>query len=228
MPIVFVGVGDPIASGLLIASRAWRATSTGLTTFAPVLTGKRLELLKKPFQLFALRCCGSQSPGAPQWKESQLPARELGLQLFSMEVSSADKYEAAFKRGIKAGSTARRDAANPSNRKQITELATKNRLPAIYPSAFVESAVRCPTGPDEIEPYKRAALMVDKILKGAKPADIPVEQPTKFELMINLKTAGAWLDDFHGSAHASDESHHVRRGVSDECRVERPERNRRR
>ena len=108
-----------------------------------------------------------------------------------MEVSSADKYEEAFKKAIKAGSTGLAVTQQTrSNRKQITDLATKNRLPAIYPgAAFVDSGGLMSYGPDEIEPYKRAASMVDKILKGAKPADLAVEQPTKFALQINLKTA---------------------------------------
>jgi putative tryptophan/tyrosine transport system substrate-binding protein len=97
------------------------------------------------------------------------------------------------KEATKARSTALAVTQNPlagPNRKQIVDLATKNRLPAIYPSgAYVESGGLMSYGPDLIEPYQRAAVMVDKILKGAKPADIPVEQPTKFELMINLKTA---------------------------------------
>lgn len=118
-----------------------------------------------------------------------------GLQLYSMEVSSADKYEEAFKETIKAGSTGlavTQQTLHGSNRKQITDLAANNRLPAIYPgAAFIESGGLMSYGPDEIEPYKRAALMVDKILKGTKPADLPVEQPTKFVLQINLKTAKA-------------------------------------
>jgi putative ABC transport system substrate-binding protein len=112
-----------------------------------------------------------------------------------MEVSSADKFEDAFQGAIKAGSAALAVPTSPlaaRNQKRITELATKNRLPAIYSRAdFVESGGLMPYGSDRTEPYRRAAVMVDKILKGTKPADIPVEQPTKFELVINLKTAKA-------------------------------------
>jgi putative tryptophan/tyrosine transport system substrate-binding protein len=110
-----------------------------------------------------------------------------------MEVSSADKYEDAFKEATKARSAALAVTESPlfvSNPKRITELATKTRLPAIYTrKEFVESGGLMSYGSDRAEPYRRAAVMVDKILKGAKPADLPVEQPTKFELMINLKTA---------------------------------------
>jgi putative tryptophan/tyrosine transport system substrate-binding protein len=110
-----------------------------------------------------------------------------------MEVSSADKYENAFKEAIKAHSAALAATQDPvaaSNQKLIADLAAKNRLPAIYPRGdFVKSRGLMSYGPDQVEPYRRAASMVDKILKGAKPADLPVEQPTKFEFAINLKTA---------------------------------------
>ena len=110
-----------------------------------------------------------------------------------MEVSSADKYEGAFKEAIKARSAAlavMHSGLTVSNQKQIADLATKNRLPGIYARAdYVDSGGLMSYGADEAEPYRRAALMVDKILKGTKPADIPVEQPKKFDFVINLKTA---------------------------------------
>src|SRR4029077_12691805 len=130
---------------------------------------------------------------AQTWKESQLAARQLGMQLYSMEVSSADKYESAFKEAIKSHSDALAgtlNALNNSNQKRIAELATKTRLPAIYPRGdWVASGGLMSYGPDQAEPFRRVASMVDKILKGAKPADLPVEQPMKFELVINLMTA---------------------------------------
>ena len=161
-----------------------------------MLAGKRLELLKETVPKLSRVAVlwDPQNPGsAQQWKESQLPARELGLQLHSMEVSSADKFEGAFKEATKAGSAALAVMASPffdSNQKRIADLATKNRLPAIYPRGdFVAGGGLMSYGADQVEPYRRAASMVDKILKGTKPADLPVEQPTKFELVINLKTA---------------------------------------
>ena len=112
-----------------------------------------------------------------------------------MEVSSVEKYEGAFKEAAKARSGAlavAQDSLAQSNLKLIADLAIKNRLPAIYPRGeFVVSGGLMSYGADPAETYKRAAVMVDKILKGTKPADIPVEQPTKFELAINLKTAKA-------------------------------------
>jgi putative ABC transport system substrate-binding protein len=112
-----------------------------------------------------------------------------------MEVSSADKIDSAFTAAQKAGSAALAVALGPlinSHQKRIVELAAKNRLPAIYARAdFVESGGLMSYGTDQEEPYRRIAVMVDKILKGTKPADLPVEQPTKFEFVINLKTAKA-------------------------------------
>ena len=110
-----------------------------------------------------------------------------------MEVSSADKYESAFEQATKARIAAvavTQGALTNSYQKRIADLAAKKRLPAIYPRGdFVESGGLISYGADQIEPFRRVASMIDKILKGAKPADIPVEQPTKFELMINLKVA---------------------------------------
>jgi ABC-type uncharacterized transport system substrate-binding protein len=160
------------------------------------LGGKRLELLKETVPKLtrvALLWDPQNSGSAQAWKESQTPARELGLQLHSMEVSSADKFEGAFNDAIKARSAAL--AVTPmilatSNRKQIVELAAKARLPAIYArEEFVESGGLMSYGTDLDDHYRRAAIYVTKILKGAKPADLPVEQPTKFELVINLKAA---------------------------------------
>jgi putative ABC transport system substrate-binding protein len=161
-----------------------------------VLSGKRLELLKETIPKISRVAVlwDPQAPGsAPQWKESQLPARELGLQLHSMEVSSADKYESAFKEAVKARSAALAVTQNTlvaSNQTRVKELATKNRLPAIYGRGdFVESGGLMSYGPGYGAEGRDGARYVDKILKGTKPADLPVEQPMKFELLINLNTA---------------------------------------
>ena len=196
IPIVFYDVADPIALGLVDSLAQPGGNITGFTIITEVLAGKRLELLKETVPKLSRVAVlwNPQNPGnAQQWKESQIPARQLDLQLHSMEVSSADKYEAAFKEATKANSAAlavAQDALANLNLKLIADLAIKNRLPAIYPRGdFVESGGLMSYGGDRTEPYRRVASMVDKILKGAKPADLPVEQPTKFELMINLKTA---------------------------------------
>jgi putative tryptophan/tyrosine transport system substrate-binding protein len=196
IPIVFVNVGDPVAAGLVDSLARPGGNVTGFTNIGAVLAGKRLELLKETVPKLSRVAVlwNPQNPGSTQqWKESQLSARELGLQLHSMEINSADKLESAFKETTKVRAAAlavTQSAWANSNQKQIADLATKNRLPAIYPRGdWVESGGLMSYGPDQVEPYRRVASMVDKILKGAKPADIPVEQPTKFELVINLKTA---------------------------------------
>jgi len=198
LPIIFSGVSDPVGVGLVDSLARPGGNITGFTNIAPVLTGKRLELLKETISKLSRVAVlwDPQAPGSTQqWKESQLPGRELALQLYSMEVSSADKYPGAFSDAIKARSAALFVTQNPlatSNRKQVADLAIKNRLPGIYPrNEFVTSGGLMSYGPDPAEPYRRAAIFIDKILKGTKPADLPVEQPTKFEFVINLKTAKA-------------------------------------
>jgi putative ABC transport system substrate-binding protein len=161
-----------------------------------VLVGKQLELLKETIPRVtrvAILWNPEDASAVQQWKESQSPARELGLQLHSMEVASSEKYESVFKEAIKGRSTAfvlTLHALANSNQKRIADLATRNRLPGIYPrSDFVTTGGLMSYGADRAEPLRRVAVFVDKILKGAKPADLPVEQPTKFELVVNLKTA---------------------------------------
>ena len=196
IPIVFMSGGNPVAAGLVDSLARPGGNITGVTAIPEVLAGKRLELLKETIPKLS-RVAVLWNPHDPtsaqQWKESQLPAGALGLQLHSMEVSSANAFESAFKEAIKARSTALAVTLSPlasSNQKLIADLAAKNRLPAIYPREdFVASGGLISYGADREESYRRVAVLVDKILKGAKPADLPVEQPTKFELMINLKTA---------------------------------------
>ena len=196
IPIVFIDVTDPIAAGLVDSLPRPGGNITGFTTIASVLAGKRLELLKETIAKLsrvAVLWNPQDSSSRAEWNESQLPARELGLQLHSMEVSSVDKYEAAFKEATKARSGALVWMASPlgsANQQLTVALAEKYRLPAIYARrTVVENGGLMSYGIDRDEPFRRAAVFVDKILKGTKPADIPVEQPTKFELVINLKTA---------------------------------------
>jgi putative ABC transport system substrate-binding protein len=196
IPIVFLIDGDPVVLGLVDRLARPGGNLTGFTTISEVLAGKRLELLKETVPKLSRVAVmwDPQNPSATQqWKESQLPARELGLQLHSMEVSSADKFESAFKEVTKARNAAlavTEYALANSNQKRIADLAVEHRLPAIYARGdFVESGGLMSYGPDETERYKRAAYYIDRILKGAKPADLPVEQPMRFELVMNLKTA---------------------------------------
>jgi len=197
IPVVFLGaVTDPVGSGLVNSLSRPGGNVTGFTTIAEVLAGKRLELLKETIPNLTRVAVLWDSQGReinPQWTESQLAARQLGLQLHSMEVNSAEKYDRALKEAIKARSAAlavTQHALANSNQKQIVALATKNRLPAIYYRRdFVENGGLMSYGADRDESFRRAAAMVDKILKGTKPSDIPVEQPTKFEFVVNLKAA---------------------------------------
>jgi ABC-type uncharacterized transport system substrate-binding protein len=196
IPIVFLGGNDPVAAGLVSSLARPGENIPGFTSISAVLAGKRLELLKETvpkLERVAVLWDPLSRSSNELWKESQLPARELGLQLNSMEVRSANKFETVFKAAIKTGSTALAVAGGPlitSNQKRIAELASKYRLPSINPDIrYVNAGGLMSYGADRAEPYKRIASMIDKILKGAKPADLPVERSTNFELIINLKTA---------------------------------------
>jgi putative ABC transport system substrate-binding protein len=197
IPIVGLNLQDPVALGLVDTLARPGGNLTGFATITEVLAGKRLELLKETVANLS-RVALLWNPQFPDsertWKESRLAARELGLQLHSMEVSSPDGFETAFKSAIKARSGAL--ATIPTNvfvathRKRIADLAAKYRLPAVYDREdFVASGGLMSYGADDSERLKRVAVLVDKILKGVKPADLPVEQPTKLELVINLRTA---------------------------------------
>ena len=194
IPIVFFAQSDPAVSRLVDSLARPGGNITGVTTIATELSGKRLELLKETIPtLSRVAVMWNPKMSGESWKESQLAARELGLQLHSMEVTSADKFESAFKEAIKAGSAAIAVTQTPlisSNQKQIVALAMKSLLPAIVPRGdYVANGGLMSYGAEQAEPYRRGAVIVDKILKGVKPADIPIEQPTKFELVINLNTA---------------------------------------
>jgi putative ABC transport system substrate-binding protein len=196
IPIVFVGVSDPIATGLVPSLAQPGGNITGFTIIEAILAGKRLELLKETVPKLSRISVlwDPKNRGSEQsWKENRSSAPELGLQLHSMEVSTADGFETAFKEADKARSAALAVtlfALANSNQKRIAELAVNYRLPSIFSRQdFVESGGLMSYGANRLEPYRRAAVMIDKILKGVKPAHIPVEQPTKFEMLINLKTA---------------------------------------
>lgn len=196
IPIFFIGVAGPVEAGLVESLAQPGGNITGLTNIASVLSGKRLEVLKETIsKLFRVAVLWDpQNPGSSlQWKESEIAARELSLQIYSMEVSSANKYESAFNEAMNARSAALTVTLNPlavSNQKRLVELAAKNRLPAIYAREdFANNGGLMSYGPSYAAEGRDAARLVDKILKGAKPADLPVEQPTKFELVINLKAA---------------------------------------
>ncbi|MBS0449815.1 MAG: ABC transporter substrate-binding protein [Proteobacteria bacterium] len=196
VPIVFMGVTDPISAGLAESLARPGGNATGITNVAAILTGKRLELLKEvvPRLTHVAVLWDPKAPGSiPQWDASQEPARTLGLQLHSMTAGSPDDYAMAFKGALKAGSTAAWITLNPvanSNQKLIAELAIENKLPTICARAdYAENGCLMAYGPGYDTEGKDGARYVDRILKGARPSDLPIEQPTKFELIINLKTA---------------------------------------
>jgi len=196
IPIIGLNLGDPVAGGLVDSLAQPGGNITGFTPISGELGGKRLELLKETIPKLS-RVAVLWDPNAPNgetaWKEIQSSATTLALQSHSMQVNRAEKFEIAFKDALKAGSNAVVVNLSPlinSNQRRIADLAAKNRLPAIYPrSEFVQNGGLMSYGADRTEGFKRVAVMVDKILKGTKPGDIPIERPTKFELAINLKAA---------------------------------------
>ncbi|MBI2540524.1 MAG: ABC transporter substrate-binding protein [Deltaproteobacteria bacterium] len=196
IPIVVASAGDPVTLGLVESLARPGGNVTGLSQIAPELAGKRLELLKEivPKLSRVAVLWNPQGTTSPlSWKEIQLPARELGVQLHSLEARSLKDFDKAFEEAARTPAGALAIMPDPlfaGNLKRIAELAAKSRLPSIFHlEEFVASGGLVAYGVDRPDQFRRAAVYVDKILKGAKPADLPVEQPTKFELVINLKTA---------------------------------------
>lgn len=195
-PVVFMGVTDPVNAGLVASLANPGGNATGVTNMAAILTGKRLEYLKStlPGMKRIAVLWDPKSPGSvPQWEESKEHAKSLGLTLYSMAVSSNDEYEDAFARAVAAQNGAVWVTLNPlanSNQLRIAELAAKHHLPSVCArSDYADNGCLMSYGPGYSIEGRDAARYVDKILKGAKPASLPVEQPTKFELVVNRKTA---------------------------------------
>ena len=194
-----VGVGDPVATGLVASLARPGGNVTGLSQLSPELSGKRLDLLKAVVpgvSRVAILWNPTNPTNAPQLTETKVAAQALGVQLQLMEVRSPQDFESKFQAATRERAGALitlDDLLIFTHRIQIVALAAKSRLPAIYGwSAFAEAGGLMSYGPDFQDMYRQAAVFVDKILKGAKPGDLPVERPTKFELVINLKTAKAF------------------------------------
>jgi putative ABC transport system substrate-binding protein len=189
--------GDPVAQGLVDGLARPGGNVTGLSQMTHDLTGKRLELLTEIVpKLSRVAVLGNQGVNSVAgWKEIQPAARKLGVELHWLEVRSPRAFDSAFEEAIKlkAGAVYLTSTGTFSaNLKQIADLAAKSRIPAIYHrSEFADAGGLMSYGPDRADMFRRAAGYVDKILKGAKPADLPVEQPVKFELVLNSKTAKA-------------------------------------
>jgi len=196
IPIVMTNESDPVGNGLVASLSRPGGNITGLASLSAELRGKLLELLKETLprlsHVVVLRRSGSQS-SAVTLKETEVAARSLGLKLQFQDVKEPDDLNRAFEAITKARTGALIVTGGPfgsANQKRIVEFAAKSRLPAIYyRREFVEAGglMRYAANPNDLA--RRAAVFVDKILKGTKPADLPVEQPTKFELIINLKAA---------------------------------------
>jgi putative tryptophan/tyrosine transport system substrate-binding protein len=196
IPIVFGAAAEPVGSGLVSSLARPGGNITGLSVMAPDLDSKRLEILKEAFPKIA-RMAFLWQPGVargnPALTDMEAAAKALGVKLISLPVRSLDDFESAFARAKREGAQALITTPSPlinTQRRQVLDFAAKNRLPAMYTtSEFVEAGGLMSYGPNEVDLWRRAADFVDKILKGTKPADIPVEQPTKFEFVINLTTA---------------------------------------
>jgi len=196
IPIVITGGSDPVGAGLVASLARPGGNITGLTAITAELAGKRLEILKET--LPRLTRVGvlwnpTDQGSAQGFKEIEIAARTLGLGIQSLQVRSPSNFESAFKAAIAGQARAiqvLQSGLINSHRNRIVEFATKNRLPTMFVDAEqVEAGGLMSYGPNVLDLYRRAATYVDKILKGAKPADLPVEQPKKFEFVINLKTA---------------------------------------
>jgi putative tryptophan/tyrosine transport system substrate-binding protein len=193
IPIVMTNVADPVGLGLVGSLARPGANVTGSSSLAPELNTKRLEILKDVVPNLA-RVGLLQPPGSLQLKELRPAALSLKLKLEEIETRrDAKDLESAFQTAKKKQVNAIMTTVNRiffAERKQIVELAGKNRLPAIYfEQAFMDEGGLMSYGVDFEDLYRLAAVYVDKILKGAKPADLPVQQATKFEFVINLKAA---------------------------------------
>ena len=199
IPIVMVNSSDPVGSGLVKTLAHPGANITGVTNFSPEISGKRIQLLKESVPILSrvAYLWNRDVAGASDvYREIETAARRLSMEIQSVEVHRTEDIDGAFAALVKGGNMGLLvQAPNPvlyTNRIQISNLANARHLPSMFNRVeYVSAGGLMSYGPNVSDMYRRAAAYVDKILKGAKPADLPVEQPTKFELVINLKTAKA-------------------------------------
>ena len=198
VPIVFVTVVDPVGAGFVASLAKPGGNATGFTIYEFSMSGKWLELLKEiapnVTRVAVLRDPAVAS-GIGQFGAVQIVAPSLGVELNPVDVRDAGEIEravAAFASGLNSGLIVTGSALGIVHRKLITTLAARHKLPAVYPGRFyVTAGGLISYGPDLVDQFRRAATYVDRILKGEKPADLPVQAPTKYELVVNLKTAKA-------------------------------------
>ena len=196
IPIIMRSTDDPVELGWVASLARPGGNITGVTSYSTHLTGKRIELLLEMVPRIS-RIAVLRNPVEPdaarKLQEAQVAARELGVQLQLLEVRSPNDFDAAFEAAVRERADAVLPLRSPLivfERRRIADLALKAKLPAIYDDReFVEAGGLMSYGANLAESYRRAAFYVDKILKGASPAELPVEQPTRFELWVNLKTA---------------------------------------
>jgi putative tryptophan/tyrosine transport system substrate-binding protein len=196
IPIVMTNAADPVETGLVASLARPGGNITGLVTFSPELSGKRLEFLKEAFPKVT-RLAVLTNPANPEQearvKETKTAAQLLAVQVQMLEVRTPADFDKAFSTITQQRAQAVLPLGDPlivSHRNQIVEFAAQNRLPAMYHRIeFVDAGGLMAYGPNYNDLFRRAATYVDKILKGSKPAELAIEQPTKFELVINLKTA---------------------------------------
>jgi putative ABC transport system substrate-binding protein len=197
-PIVFVAVADPVSVGLVPSLARPGGNVTGLSLLTSDLSGKRLELLReiiRKVSRVAILMNPDNASNTIFLKQTQLATQQLGIELHASNARRPDDIEKAFAAATSQHADALIVFDDPvlwSYRQQIVSLAAAQRLPAMYGySDFVDVGGLISYGPDRPDQYRRTAIYVDKILRGAKPADLPVEQPVKFELIVNRKTATA-------------------------------------
>jgi putative ABC transport system substrate-binding protein len=198
IPIVMAVVGDPVGAGFVASLAKPGGNITGLSNQHEETSGKRLGLLKEVNPRIS-NVAVLRNPSIPThsvlWRETQAAAVVLGVKLTAVDFRGPDEFEGAFGTMIREHADALivlPDPVTNTRRKQIIDLAARHRFPTMYPfPQWVEGGGLISYGPSLTDLWRRAVYYVDRILKGAKPADLPVEQPTKFELIVNLKTARA-------------------------------------
>jgi len=196
IPIVFALHSDPVGTGLVSSLARPGGNITGLSAMATDLDGKRLELLKEAFAEFTRVAFLRQAIGMRTnlaLTEMEAAAKALGVKLLSLPVRNLEDFGSAFARAKRERTQALITSIGgliTTQQRQVLDFAAKNRLPAMYPaSEFVEAGGLMSYAPSYTDLFRRAADFVDKLLKGTKPADLPVEQPKKFEFIVNLKAA---------------------------------------
>jgi len=198
IPIVMVAVGDPVSIGIVKSLARPGGNITGLSQMTPDLSGKRLELLQQivpQITSIAVLFNPEDPLSMLDWKEARLSAQTLGIEVHSLEVRSTGDFDKVLQEAVAARASALVVMPAPvlfENRRLIADFAMQNRLPSTFHlREFPAVGGLLSYGVDRLDLFRRAATYVDKILKGASPADLPIEQPTKFELVVNLKTAKA-------------------------------------